>query len=84
MVALVSYNLFRRKEADLESKHIFLCYVNATTILDFTIHTVAVAQMRKFPDIGISGSIVMTLLQSYLDRDHHSLLESWLYKSFTS
>jgi len=33
--------------------------------------------MIKFSDVGVSGSIVMTLMQPYLDKGHHLLLDSW-------
>jgi len=31
----------------------------------------------RFPDLGVSGSIIMTLMQPYLDKSHNLFLDSW-------
>ncbi|CAF1052726.1 unnamed protein product [Didymodactylos carnosus] len=46
-------------------------------ILDFLIYTGATSDIMRFPDLGVSGSIVMTLMQPYLDKGHNLFLNSW-------
>jgi hypothetical protein len=58
-----------------------LCDVNTRRILGFIIKTGATTEIRRFSEIGIPGSIVMTLLQSYLDKGHHLFLDNWLTSS---
>ncbi|CAF3360073.1 unnamed protein product [Rotaria sp. Silwood2] len=55
----------------------FICDVHTGIILDFIIYTGAITDIIKFPDVGIFGSIVMTLMQSYLDKGHNLFLDSW-------
>ena len=54
-----------------------LCDVRTGMILDFIIYTGTTTDIIKFRDVGISGSIVMTLMQSYLDKGHNLFLDSW-------
>jgi hypothetical protein len=51
--------------------------VRTGVILDFIIYTGATFDIMRFPDLGVSGSIVMTLLQPYLDKGHNLFLDSW-------
>jgi hypothetical protein len=46
-------------------------------ILDFIIYTRATTDIMRFPDLGGSGSIVMTLMQPYLDKGHNLFLDIW-------
>jgi hypothetical protein len=54
-----------------------LCDVYTRFILDFIVYTGATTDIRKFSGLGIPGSIVMTLLQPYLDKGHKLFVDNW-------
>jgi hypothetical protein len=58
-------------------KMYIICDVCTGIILDFIIYTEATTDIIRFPDVGISGSIVMNLMQPYLDKGHNLFLDSW-------
>ncbi|XP_050295136.1 piggyBac transposable element-derived protein 4-like [Anthonomus grandis grandis] len=72
-----------------------LCDTDTGDILDFIVYTGASTNVKEFDgaDIGKSGSIVMTLLESYLEKGHTLFVDNWytspnlfesLYKSKTT
>ncbi len=58
-------------------KLFILCDCETGAILDFIVYTGANTEMTTFDDLGISGSIVMTLLQPYLGKGHSVFLDNW-------
>lgn len=58
-------------------KLFILCDCETGAILDFIVYTGATTEMLSFNELGISGSIVMTLLQPYLGKGHSIFLDNW-------
>lgn len=47
------------------------------TILDFILYNGKKTNLTLTPSLGVSGSIVMTLLQPYLNSGHHLYIDNW-------
>lgn len=54
-----------------------LCDCETGAILDFIVYTGSTTEIMSFEDLGISGSVVMTLLQPYLGKGHSVFLDNW-------
>ena len=69
------------KRSRFRIKIYFICDVHTGIILDFIIYTGATTNIMRFADVGISGSIVMTLMQPYFDKGHNLFLDSCWFTS---
>ena len=58
-------------------KLFLLCDVFTGIILDFIVYTGATTDIKKTPELGVSGSVVMTLLEPYLDQGHNLFVDNW-------
>ena len=58
-------------------KLFLLCDVHTGIILDLIVYTGATTDIKKISRLGISGSIVMTLLEPYLDQGHNLFVDNW-------
>lgn len=58
-------------------KLFILCDCETGAILDFIVYTGSTTEMITFEELGISGSVVMTLLQPYLGKGHSVFLDNW-------
>lgn len=65
------------KRSIFGSKTYVICDVRTEIILDFIINTGATSDIMRFPDVGVSGSIVITLMRPYLDKGHSLFLDTW-------
>ena len=54
-----------------------LCDCKTKFILDFIVYTGSTIETKDFPSLGISGSIVMTLMEKYLHVGHVLYLDNW-------
>ena len=46
-------------------------------VLDFIIYTGSTTEHQVIPGLGLSGSIVMELMQRYLNKEHHLYVDNW-------
>ena len=46
-------------------------------ILDFIVYTGSTTEYQVIPGLGLSGSIVMELMQRYLNKGHHLYDDTW-------
>ncbi|CAF1671042.1 unnamed protein product, partial [Adineta ricciae] len=58
-------------------KLFILCDCETNYILDFIIYTGADTEIERIDDLGVSGSIVMTLLKPYLQKGHVLYTDNW-------
>ncbi len=58
-------------------KLFILCDCKTKFILDFIIYTGSTTEIKDFPSLGISGSIVMTLMEKYLHVGYVLYLDNW-------
>ncbi|KAJ8928125.1 hypothetical protein NQ314_019351 [Rhamnusium bicolor] len=58
-------------------KLFILCDCETSYILDFIIYTGSSTEITQFPEVGISGSIVLTLLEKYLNNGHSLYVDNW-------
>ena len=47
------------------------------SILDFIIYTGSNTEYQTTPELGLSGSIVIELMQRYLNKGHHLYIDNW-------
>ena len=58
-------------------KFFILCDCKTKYILDFIVYTGADTDIEKINNLGISGSIVMTLMKPYLGQGHILYVDNW-------
>ena len=58
-------------------KLFLLCDCETKFVLDFIVYTGSDTEIDVTPDIGISGSIVMTLMEKYLGKGHILYVDNW-------
>ncbi|XP_037031053.1 piggyBac transposable element-derived protein 4-like [Bradysia coprophila] len=58
-------------------KLFILCDCSTGAILDFIVYTGSNTEIISYEELGISGSVVMTLLQPYLGKGHSVFLDNW-------
>ncbi|KAJ8927974.1 hypothetical protein NQ314_019500 [Rhamnusium bicolor] len=58
-------------------KLFILCDCETSYILDFIIYTGSSTEITQFLEVGISGSIVLTLLEKYLNNGHSLYVDNW-------
>ncbi|KAG5867349.1 hypothetical protein JTB14_038395 [Gonioctena quinquepunctata] len=58
-------------------KLFILCDCETSYILDFIIYTGSNTEITQFPEVGISGSIVLTLSEKYLNSGHSLYVDNW-------
>ena len=54
-----------------------LCDCETGYVLDFIVYTGAETEMDHIPDLGASGSIVVTLMQQYLNKGHSLFTDNY-------
>ncbi|CAF1289214.1 unnamed protein product [Adineta ricciae] len=54
-----------------------LCDCRTGFILDFVIYTGSQTEIQRDNHLGIPGSIIMTLMQPYLQRGHNLFVDNW-------
>ncbi|EFA01473.1 PiggyBac transposable element-derived protein 4-like Protein [Tribolium castaneum] len=57
-------------------KMFVLCNVETDYILGFIVYTGSQTKIKP-SDLGISGSVVLTLLEDYLDKGHNLYIDNW-------
>jgi len=58
-------------------KFFVLCDCATGYVLNFIIYTGKTTEYVPHPHVGISGSLVMTLMEPYLDRGHTLYIDNW-------
>ena len=58
-------------------KSFVLCDCRTGFVLDFIIYTGSEGQFEYKQQLGIAGSVVMTLMQPYLRKDHNLFMDNW-------
>lgn len=58
-------------------KLFIICDCETGMVLGFIIYIGAETEIETWKDLGISGSVVMTLMNSYLDKGHNLYVDNW-------
>lgn len=58
-------------------KLFLLCDCETGYILDFIVYTGKQTEIELYQDLGVSGSVVTTLMQPYLDKGHSLFTDNW-------
>lgn len=58
-------------------KLFLLCDCETGYILDFIVYTGEQTEIELYQDLGVSGSVVTTLIQPYLDKGHSLFTDNW-------
>lgn len=58
-------------------KFFVMCDCATGYVLNFIIYTGKTTEYVPHPHVGISGSLVMTLMEPYLDRGHTLYIDNW-------
>ena len=61
----------------IPSKIFVLCNCRTGFILDFIIYTGSQTEIQRNNQLGVSGSIIMTLMDSYLHKGHNLFIDNW-------
>jgi hypothetical protein len=56
---------------------VILCDCETKYILDFVVYTGADTEIEMIHNLGVSGSIVMTLMKHYLQKGHILYVDNW-------
>ena len=58
-------------------KLFMLCDCDTKFVLDFIVYTGADTEIENHPEVGISGSVVLTLMRNYLKKNHTFFVDNW-------
>lgn len=58
-------------------KMFVLCDCETGFVLDLIVYTGAGTAIDNYEDVGMSGSVVMTLLQEYTNKGHNLFIDNW-------
>ena len=58
-------------------KLFMLCDCYTKFVLDFIVYTGAETDIDNHPEVGIPGSVVLTLMKNYLKKNHTLFIENW-------
>lgn len=50
-------------------------------VLNFIVYTVAETEIDNHPEVGLSGSVVLSLMENYLDKNHTLFVDNWFASS---
>ncbi len=54
-----------------------LCDCDTKFVLNFIVYIGAETEIDNLPEIGISGSVVLTLMKNYLKKTHTLFIDNW-------
>ena len=54
-----------------------LCDCETKCVLNFIIYTGAETEIDSHPEVGVSGSVVLTLMTNYLKKNHTLFVDNW-------
>ncbi len=58
-------------------KLFMLCDCDTKFVLNFIVYTGAETELDNHPEVGIPGSVVLTLLKNYLKKNHTLFIDNW-------
>jgi len=58
-------------------KLFLICDCSTGYVLDFIIYTGGTTEIIRTSELGVSGSIAMTLMEKYLDKGHVLYVDNW-------
>ncbi|CAF1521677.1 unnamed protein product [Adineta ricciae] len=58
-------------------KLFLLCDCETKFVLNFIIYTGAETEIDNYPEVGISSSVVLTLMKNYLKKNHTLFIDNW-------
>lgn len=58
-------------------KLFLLCDCETKFVLNFIVYTGAETEIDNYPEVGISGSVVLTLMKNYLKKNHTLFIDNW-------
>ena len=58
-------------------KLFMLCDYVTKFVLNCIVYTGAETEIDNYPDVGISGSVVLTLMKNYLKKNHTLFIDNW-------
>lgn len=67
----------RTKRHRFGIKLFLLCDCETGYVLDFIVYTGKSTEIDKYDDLGISGSVVTTLMRPYLEKGHSLFTDNW-------
>lgn len=58
-------------------KFFILCDCNTKFILNFIVYTGVETEIENDPEVGLAGSVVLSLMKNYLDKNHTLFVDNW-------
>lgn len=58
-------------------KLFMLCDCDTKFVLNFIVYTGAETELDNHPEVGIPGSVVLTLMKNYLKKNHTLFIDNW-------
>ena len=58
-------------------KLFMLCDCDTKFVLNFIVYTGAETELDNHPELGIPGSVVLTLMKNYLMKNHTLFIDNW-------